>query len=439
MKEIFKKRLQVSTFLFQELLIPALKDVDLNSVIVKTGDLVHQIQTTHKPELFKIIFNRRQKAGEIVILKIFSADEPGSVLEIPKPPPETIKAPKEKKKISFFNPLQLLQSKRRELNQAKIDEIRRKDIDHKNLGGLRVLTFDFCGCWARALGMTQKARQLRHQLKIPLYEHFDLITGQGDGAIIAAAVAAGIDFDQLGEWWINDWRKVHSPGPVQKLQRWAVSKIKPNESGFNAKKARRALKKLFSRSKADLRFKDVLTRLQITVTQADMNIHTHYSHEESEMELWAAVEDSAITKLHYNQKNTIKGAAVFLGAIEKNDVMALSLSPENKKMSVISIGTPTRINPPAALKLSRLGHAADKKALQDASHFNYEKRVKQLMKKLHEVGYNIGYSRLECAPLDGVTTNDTSDVAMKAGVNSGSGPIDLKYLAGGRNELARIG
>ena len=94
-----------------------------------------------------------------------------------------------------------------------------------------------------------------------MHDYFDLITGQGGGAILAAALAVGIEFDQLAEWWTTDWRKVHNPNPLQKLQRWAVSKIKPNESGFNAKRARKALKKLFSRAKSDLRFKDVLTRL----------------------------------------------------------------------------------------------------------------------------------------------------------------------------------
>ena len=155
-----------------------------------------------------------------------------------------------------------------------------------------------------------------------------------------------------------------------------------------------------------------------------MKISTHYSQANPEMELYTAVEDSAVTKVHYNQKETIKGEAVFLGAIEKNDVLGLALSNDNKKMRLTSIGAPVRVNPPAARRLVKLGHAADKIALQSSSHFIYEKRITQLIKKLSEAGYQIYYLRLDCAPIDGVVSNDVSETAMRAGIESGSGQIE---------------
>ncbi len=436
MEKIFEKRLQVSTFKFQDITIPQMTGIDLESVMVKTDNgLEHIIAATRNPKVFRITFNRSSKPGDTVILSIYKKNV-GPVSPAKVSSPEIIKTEdkpaKKPGKQPFFNRLQGIQKKRGELNREKIEAIREKSLDHSDLRGSRILTFDFSGCWARALGMQQSARQLQHQLGKSLHEHFDIISGQGDGAIIAAAIAAGISFDRLADWWLTDWRKVHTPNILKKAQRWAISKVRPNESGYNARQARKALKKLFSRSKTDLRMKDVLTGLQITVMQADMNIHTHYSKKNPDMELWTAVEDSAITKLHYNQKATVKGEAVFLGAIEKNDVAGLALSANNKDITITSIGTPTRVEPVSARKLSKMGHAGDKKALQSAGHFFYLKRTDQLMTKLRDAGYRIGYLRLECKPLDGITANATDDRARQAGINSGSGT--LPYITGEKDD-----
>ena len=426
---ICKRKVQVPGFLFQEMAIPELKGLDLSLIDVKTGDgSLHDIKPARSDINFVITF-KNLPANKIVTL--FFCHKGAAPVEAKEPVSE--KAPaqaepaeapaSEPVKKSFFQSPQRKQADRIALNKEKIEAIRNKKLDHDGLSGAKILTFDFCGCWARALGMIQKARQLHFELRTPLHDFYDRISGQGDGAIIAAAVATGIDFDRLATWWTTDWKKVHSPGKFKKLARWGKSKFKPNESGYDARQARGALKKLFTKAGADLRMRDTLTKLQITVIQADFNVSTHYSLDSPDLELYAAVEDSAVTKIHYNQKQTIKGEAVFLGAIEKNDVAGLALSPDNKKMSITSIGAPVRVNPPAALQLVKLGHAADKIALQSAGHFLNGKRAEQLIKKLAEAGYQIGYSRLECKPIDNIVCNSTDDRAMRAGIESGSGQI----------------
>lgn len=429
---ICELRLQVPRFLFQELAIPKLKGLDLSLIEVKTGDgLRHEIKPARGEVHFTVIF-KGLPANKIVTLYFCHKGAAPIDNKMPvseKAPMQAelaeVSASEPAKKKGFFRSPQKKQAERIALNQEKIDAIRNKKLDHDGLSGAKILTFDFCGCWARALGMIQKARQLHFELRTPLHDYYDRISGQGDGAIIAAAVAAGIDFDRLAAWWIRDWRKVHSPDKFTKLVRWGKSKLKPNESGYNARQARAALKKLFDKSGADLRMRDVLTKLQITVIQADFNVSTHYSPDAPDLELYVAVEDSAVTKIHYNQKQTIKGEAVFLGAIEKNDVAGLALSSGNKKMHITSIGAPVRVNPPAALQLVKLGHAADKVALQSAGHFLNEKRAGQLIKKLAEAGYEIGYSRLECKPIDNIVCNSTDKRAMRAGIESGSGQINI--------------
>ena len=419
----------MSYLLTQELKIPELRHQDLSSIQVQTDKgLVPQIKPSRREHNFTVVFDK-DLAGKIVTLQFLKMGDQSQqevkakkTLSLPvQIKPEKKEKPKKK---GVFSLLQKKQIERKELKQARIDEIRHKNISHPDLKGQRILTFDYTGCWSRSLGMIQKAVQLEAALKIPLHQYYDIITGQGDGAIIAAAVAANISFDRLAEWWTNDWKKVHSPNILQKSGRMIVSKVKPNISGYSAGKARKALKKLFSKaSGASMRMQDTLTKLQITVIQADMNIHTHYSDKTPDMELWAVVEDTAITKIHYSQGETIKGEAVFLGAIEKNDVLGLALSENNHDMSITSIGIPTRIHPQTARQLTKAGHAADKVALQNAGHFVDEKRIIQLIKKLNKEGNRIQYHRLECKALDDIVRNSTDDRAMQAGLDSGSGQI----------------
>jgi len=435
MEKLLKSiRAQIPAFGSLEKHIPELNGKDLSSIVVKTPDgKEHKVCETARKDFFRFVFVGK-KSREITTIDIFESNKETRPVPVQSKIKKIVKTPfKKRSRFGFLNKIQDKQIARKELNQREIAEIRDKNLSHDGLAGKRALTFDHVGCWARALGMIQKAKQLQFQLSEPLYKVYQKISGQGDGAIIAAAIAAGIDLERLGQWWVTDWRRVHSPGAGQKIARWAVSKIKRNESGYNAKKARAALRKLFVKTTADLRMKDVLAELQITVIQADMNISTHFSPQNPEMELYTAVEDSAITKIHYNQKETIKGEAVFLGAIEKNDVAGLLLSKNNKDLEITSIGAPVRINPKGAGKLAKLGHAADKIALQSAGHFVYEKRVRQIINKLAEAGYNIRYQRLDCEPLDHVVSGDTSDAAMMAGIESGSGKISIIKEGGHEN------
>jgi hypothetical protein len=428
MKALIKKiRLHVSSFGSQELAISELAGENLSNVSAETEDgLTHEIRATKNKNKVLIIF-KNQKVNATINLFIYKLD--AKEIETPRPPtpdaapanPPKTDAPK--RKFPFLKALQDRQEGRIALNREKIKAIREKDINYSELSGEKALTFDHTGCWARGLGMLQKAKQLAYQLKVPIHDYYDRITGQGDGAIIAAALAAGIDFERIGAWWITDWRKAHSPNALQGAARWAVSKIRLNESGHNAKKARKALRKLFLKTSVDMRMKDVLTKLQITVIQADLKISFHYSPDNPSLELYAAVEDSAVTKIDYNQRETIKGEAVFLGAIEKNDALGMIVSSDNKNLDITSIGAPVRVNPGKTKKLGRLGHAADKTALLAAGHFIYQKRIDQLMSKLAETGYKIKYLRLECGAIDHIVRNNIGDAAMEAGINSGYGQI----------------
>jgi hypothetical protein len=430
MEKTLLKRLkrQVPDFGYLEIHLPEAAGKKLTDLAAETPDGTrHKLWENSRKDYINLSFRgqRPQNTVEIDFYLLNTGGPPQTApAQIPvvkaTPPPEK---PKKGRKIPFFSGLQHKQAERAALNLAEIKSIRETDLSCPNLSNQNVLTFDAAYCWARAWGMIQKAQQLQFQLGKPLYKCYDRICGQGDGAILAAAVAAGISFDRIGAWWSKEWRKVHNPNLLKATQRWLVSKAKPSQSGYDAKQARKALRILFQKNGADMRMKDVQTELQVMVMQADLKVTFHYSPENPDIELWTVVEDSAITKMHYNQKETISGGAIFLGAIEKNDALGLALSSGNTNLSILSIGTPVRVNPQTAKKFSKLGHAGDKINLQNGGFFLHEKRTEQLVEKLNGVGYQIVYRRLECASMDGIVSNDTSDLAKSVGIESGSGQI----------------
>ena len=78
-------------------------------------------------------------------------------------------------------------------------------------------------------------------------------------------------------------------------------------------------------------------------------------------------------------------------------------------------------------------HAAMTRVVRSSNHFVYNKRVEGVIRKLTENGFKIEYLRLECKAIDSVVANDTSDAAMRAGIESGSGNIN-NLPQGGKNE-----
>ena len=154
-----------------------------------------------------------------------------------------------------------------------------------------------------------------------------------------------------------------------------------------------------------------------------MTITRHYNKTSPKLELWTVCEDSAVTKMIYAQGNTVATGGVFLGAPEKDDALGLLLSENNNEIEITSIGTPVKINPPAAAELYKLDAEADKAALQAAAYFLYNKRVRQVVRLKQKVNPLLKYHRLECQSIDFIVANDTSEAAEKAGFNSGYGKI----------------
>jgi hypothetical protein len=432
---------EVPSYPTRDYSIPKLDGIDLTKVVViaPNGE-VQSISHSNRPGLYTIRFVG-QLTNAVISLQVFVYEEavdsedilqPGSEKEELEVPPE---APIKKRKSL----LKELQKKQAERMAAKRERIKKAEgLKPKGLANLKVLTFDQTNCWARALGMLQKAKQLEYEIGKPLCSYYDRITGLGDGAIIAAAIAANLSMQDLGEWWTTEWRKVHTPGTVQGMVRTLGSFVRSNESGFNAKAARKALKKLFANGNVPMRMRDVATELHITVIQADLNTSTHQSNKHPDIELWAVCEDTAITKFSYNQKQTIKGEAIFLDFAEKNDVLGMAVAQNNEGLKLTSIGAPVRIHPESAKKLVKLGHGADKVAARDANQLVFNKRVEQVIEKLKSANHKIHYHRLECEPIDSIVLNSTVDNAMKLGIESGAGNIELPewFLANIRKQIA---
>lgn len=409
--------------------IPELVGVDLSTieVIASNGSRL-QIEPAPNSDMFTVSFYGQQPSS-IINLKIIGVKQTVEIEAVKEPEEKQEKPEKTGKKKKVRNPLSGMQKKQVERIDRRRNEIRRRDsLKMSDLQNKRVLTFDQTCSWPRALGMLTKAFQLQHQIGIPLYRYYDRITGLGDGAILAAAVAGMVSFDDLVDWWVGPWRKAHNRTALSALNVKLKSFLNPNVVGlFDAKKARKALKTLYRRGEAPLRMKDVAvgTELHVTVIQADLMVSRHESSRHPDLALWEVVEDTAITKMDYNKGRSVKGEAIFLSYVEKNEVMRMATAQNNSGLQITSIGAPVRVTPERDRQIEKLGARAMKVKNRDASHFVYEDVVEQSILKLKSLGLNIEYQRLECTPMDAIMLNSTTDEALHMGKESGTGKIDL--------------
>lgn len=321
----------------------------------------------------------------------------------------------------------------RSAKQAEKQRSRKADINDPNrllyegLRGQRILTFGNPACWARGLGMINKANQLREQIGMDLHRYYTLVSGQGYGAILAAAISAGIDMNTLMTWWTNDFKKVHTPNIVQGMMRTVVKFLKPSESGFSHKQATKALRRLFSRGLAPLRLRDVQIELQIKVIFSDLKVGTYSSccEEQSDLTLAEIATDAAITRNDYNARSTIKGEPPFLGEVEKNDVLGFLVSPDGTQAQITCIDAPVRVDPENAGALERKSDTALKIIKQAQYQHIYQMRLGQVIDKLKVQGSDIKLMMLQCESLDHIVRNSTTRIAQKAGISSGTGKIVL--------------
>lgn len=355
--------------------------------------------------------------------QVVKPDIPKPVENLPVPAQSAMPEPVDS--IGWFNPLALLANKSKALFSApsnKNEIVKAEGLAFDQIDNKHVLAFDQTNCWNRGLGMIVKAANLEYQIGKPLHVFFHRITGQGNGAIVAAACAYGIPLNTLVDWWRTDWRKAHTPNLWDTAKRQAVKFVRPHTHGYDAKKAKKSLNRLFRRSDPVLTLDKAKTELQINAILGDLLIVSYRSWEKTHARLTVAdaVIDSAITRFDYNEKNTVRGKPPFLGEIEKNDSLGLLLN-DNGSTKITSIGAPVRLDPGNSKSLSKSDQAGMKVINRDKSHFVHLFRVDQLVKKLEHVRY----LRLECSSIDDVVLNSTTERAMQSGQQSGEGFIEL--------------
>ncbi len=315
---------------------------------------------------------------------------------------------------------ELAQCRRQEINDLR-------NLYFSRLKNKRILTFGNPNCWARGLGLINKAYQLKEQIGMELHHYYNLVTGQGYGAIPAAAIAAGVDLSSLMHWWTEEFKKVHTPSFFNSVARTVVKFLNPAESGFNHKKAASALQKLYSKQSNPIRLCDLQTDLQFKVVFADLKIGTYSSSDEAQQDLTLAeiVVDAAITRNDFNSKSTIKCEPPFLGELEKNDLLGFLVSPEGDETEITCIDTPVRIDPENAPKLEKQGDIAFKFARQSLGQHVHQMRVRQVVEKLEGQGQTIKLLQLPCRSMDHIVRNSTTPIAQKTGIGSGAGKIEL--------------
>lgn len=116
----------------------------------------------------------------------------------------------------------------------------------------KILCLD--GGGARGYFTSYMIKKIEDEYKIKAYEYFDLIVGTSTGALIAGAIALGIDINEINDMYINDSKMIFKPRAF------------PNNGAIGSKFSREYISKLVRDKYKNMSFEDLKTKLIITAT-----------------------------------------------------------------------------------------------------------------------------------------------------------------------------
>jgi len=256
------------------------------------------------------------------------------------------------------------------------------------------LTFDQ-GYYTRGLGQLQIASGLERNLGKRLVGEYNLFSGMGFGAIMAAYFALGNDTASLKKWW------------VEKLNKAVKTRATEIVSGRKSTaRPKAALRRLFSdETRRPLLMSDIQKHLVLYLQDINGCIIIIDSDKYPSLSIWEAVSWVALNPVDFNTKPEIEGQALLIGDFEKSPDSLLRIG--NNHLRITSICSPVRVY----------------------DHGKRKRNMENLAMILKEVGFHgeikesLGVNRLECSPIDNIKKYDTSKKGLTAAIHSANGVI----------------
>jgi hypothetical protein len=369
------------------------------------------------------IYNNKQVAMEVL--------EDDSIIEsmIKEEVPSEITTPLTSKYGKLFKP-SLLWDKSREDKISRTNEIialveKASALRPENLNNQNVLVLPSVG-YTRSLSIIQCLIELEAKLGKKIHEHYQLINGTGDSAIIATCCALGMDLNDVKTFFINEWSKAYQVSFLGTILRVIDNKIPmtKNKYGFSVKKARSILSNLFKQSNdisLQKKFYDLKTEVYLPAVFSKNKESVAYTKVTSEkVPLTDALMDVCLDPLHFDVIETIKGKGIPLPIKD----IELRIMQENKDALITKIDVPYM-----HLDHGDLNHATSKElahVMRDLNDF-----MNKINTESHAANFNVKRVRYCCGEIPKhIPKNSTRVTSINEAIEAGKAvkPLQVESI-----------
>lgn len=286
---------------------------------------------------------------------------------------------------------------------------------------INILSID--GGGIRGIFAARYLSKIEEDIKRPIYEYFDLITGTSTGGIIALALAKGVSAKEIEELYVENGERIFKP------KNMLLSKLKI-DSFFSCKYDNSELKRLLIKTFGDSRLKDAYTFLCIPAVEHNKakprvfkTPHSPWLHTDANISMVDVALSTAAAPT-YLKAHSIDGHDCKLdGGLWANNPVLIGIveAIKNKvaldKIKVLSIGTGTNIYDANNSKAFNGGLIKWNKALVEVM-LNVQSEGALFTAK-HLIGNNL--KRIDFVPshklsLDSVDKNDIAYMQHEADV-----------------------
>jgi hypothetical protein len=365
-------------------------------------------------ELYNRIFPIAEIDDKKIQMEVLEKED-GPIVEV-KPEKETAK----KSIKDFFQKKNLsweeARKKKIEKSASLIKDVETANaLKPKNLNKRNVLYLPYVG-YTRSLSIIQCLVEMEKKTGKQLYELYDVISGSGDSAIIAACCALGKTAEEIKTFFINDWVKAYQANLIERSLRKVddLNILTPKKYGFSSSKARSILKDFFKVSSSNgyiqNKFYDLKTEVYFLVIYSRFKESFAYTKATSEnLPIVDALMDVCLNPFDFNQSETVKGKGIPMFVPD----MELLVLQENKEVNLTKIDVPYLHKDHGSLNHAGLKELAP--VIRDQSDF-----ITKINIETHVKNFNSKRVKYECKPISNlIPKNSTSLTALNEAIEAG--------------------
>ena len=130
-------------------------------------------------------------------------------------------------------------------------------LNPTSYGGKKILVLPDVG-YTRSLAIIEALKEIELKLNKRVVDNYDAIGATGSSALIACLIGLGIDIQDIKTFWLNEWKKVHTPNSIERVSRglFNLNPFSKDRHGYSTKNAIKTLINVFKQGNdTSLQFK----------------------------------------------------------------------------------------------------------------------------------------------------------------------------------------